>query len=187
MFVHFATHVFGHVHVGQAVQGKDVALLPVLVDLGESQFCCTLCHCIFTRALLPTVLLHRCGTDMHAPQRQQQRQQRTVLHGKGLGMTDYLANAHTLHTQAAERDAQRKERVTFYSLKLFALAFLSFQVNITIAPLATHHTRNAALVVLSKNRSATCKGYTMDLISLDIVKPAVSQLWAFDSIPLYII
>ncbi len=33
--------MFCHVHVGQAVQSEDVALLPVLVDLGESQSCST--------------------------------------------------------------------------------------------------------------------------------------------------
>lgn len=107
MVVHFATHGFGHVHVGQAVQGKDVTLLPVLVDLGESQFCCILCHCIFTRTLLPTVLLHRRGTDVHAPQRQQQRQQRTVLHGKGLGMTK---RTHTHFTRRLLREMPRGGR-----------------------------------------------------------------------------
>lgn len=115
MVVHFATHVFGHVHVGQTVQGKDVALLPVLVDLGESQFCCTLCHCIFTWALLPTVLLHWRGTDVHAPQRQQHCQQHTVLHGKGLRMTDCSKCTHTSHAGCWERCSEGGEDDLLYS------------------------------------------------------------------------
>lgn len=27
------THIFGHMHIGQAVQAKDVALLPVMINL----------------------------------------------------------------------------------------------------------------------------------------------------------
>lgn len=79
------THLCVHVHVGQAVQAEDVALLPVLVDLGESLSCSANRKRVFTRALLHAILLHRCSADVHAPQRQQQRQQHTVLHGKGLG------------------------------------------------------------------------------------------------------
>lgn len=59
------THLFGHVHVGQAMQAEDVALLPVLVDLGESLSCSAHRKCIFTRALLHAILLHRCSEDVH--------------------------------------------------------------------------------------------------------------------------
>lgn len=85
------------VHVGQAVQGEDVALLPVLVDLDERLLSCTQCHWVLTGALHPVVSLHWGGTDVHAAQCQQQRQQRTVLHG-----------------EAADRDAQWGEVPLFY-------------------------------------------------------------------------
>lgn len=77
--------MFRHVDVGQAVQVEDVALSAVLVDLGESQSRSALCRRVFTRPLLQASRLHRCTVDVHAPQRQQQRQQHTVLHGKDLG------------------------------------------------------------------------------------------------------
>jgi len=45
---HASLCVCFHVDVGQAVQAKDVALLPVLVDFGESQLSCKLGLCVFT-------------------------------------------------------------------------------------------------------------------------------------------
>ncbi len=62
------THMFCHVDVGQAVQAEDVALLPVVVDLGESQSCSAYCRRVFTRPLLHAILLHWCTVDMHTPQ-----------------------------------------------------------------------------------------------------------------------
>lgn len=77
----FVTHMIFRVHVGQAVQAEDVALLPVLVDLGEGQPCGIQSKGVLTRAFLDAVVLYRCTVGVHAPQRQQQRQQHAVLHG----------------------------------------------------------------------------------------------------------
>lgn len=86
MAVHsVVTHMFGRVHVGQAVQAEDVTLLPVLVDLGECLFCEANCFWVLTRTLFHAAPLHWCAADVHATQRQQQRQQQTMFHGGGKG------------------------------------------------------------------------------------------------------
>lgn len=72
--------MFCCVGAGQAVQAEDVAILSVLVDLGESLVCGVFRERVFTRHLLHVVLLHRRAVDAHASQRQQERQQHVVLH-----------------------------------------------------------------------------------------------------------
>lgn len=158
-----ATHLFGEVHVGQAVQGEDVSILPVLVDLDERLLCCTQCHWIFTRALHPDVPLHWCGTDVHTAQRQQQSQQRTVLHG-----------------QTADRDAAWGRLHCFIFADLFTLAPLSRRVNITVAlqtpPAAKAHvSRTAAPVVPPSGQSAAIDSYTIDLIRAERVAAAMAD------------
>lgn len=141
----FATHVSGVVHVGQAVQGKDVALLPVLVDLDERLFGCSQRPWVLAGALHPAIPLHWRGTDAHAPQRQQQRQQRTVLHG-----------------QAAGRDAERKRWRSFIIPNRLALASVWCRVNITIAPQTPHaskaHVSEIAASVVSTHKPVSCHG-----------------------------
>lgn len=74
------THMSEDMHIGQSVQAKDVALLPVLIYLIECQLCSTFCLWILTRACLYASVLHWCTADMCAPQCQQQRQQHAALH-----------------------------------------------------------------------------------------------------------
>lgn len=98
-------------HVGQSVQAKDVALLPVLIYLSECQLCSTLCLRIFTRACLHAGVLHWCTADVRAPQCQQQRQQHAALHDKNPEMAFY--NTHrqthtpTLPNRLVERCTER--------------------------------------------------------------------------------
>lgn len=101
------THMLHRVDVGQAVQAEDVALLPVLVDLGDSQSCSGLRRRVFTRPLLQASLLHRC--PVHTAQRQQQRQHHAVLHGEDPGRlcASVFEERLTHHTKAGNRDAQR--------------------------------------------------------------------------------
>lgn len=72
-FIQFCvTHMLRHVGVGQAVQAEDVAVLSVLVDLGETQFCGSHHRGICARPLLQPFLFHWCGVDALTPERQQQ-------------------------------------------------------------------------------------------------------------------
>lgn len=79
--------MFCHVGAGQAVQAEDVSVLSVLVDFGESLICGAFRETVFTRQLLHVVQLHWRTVNVHASQRQQERQQHVVLHGEKPGMT----------------------------------------------------------------------------------------------------
>jgi len=82
---HTSLSMLCHVDVGQAVQAEDVALLSVLVDTGEGQTCRSQCRSVCTGAVPQASLLHWCTMDVYTSPRKQQRQQRTVLHGKDEG------------------------------------------------------------------------------------------------------